>query len=89
METIVTNRAKVKEAAEVKGFSFKEMVLMPLKSGILGFTTFFTILAITKYLSYIIGSTNVFTIDIEDIMLSFVGFILVALIRLLENFKES
>jgi hypothetical protein len=62
-------------------------VLSPIKSGLLGFAAFFCILLSTKVVSYIIGSYTVFTIDIDDILLSIIGFILVFLIKFLENFR--
>ena len=64
-------------------------VLNPIKSGIFGFSAFFSILLITKLFSYWIGTYNEFTIDLDDVLLSVIGFILVFLIKFLENFKQE
>ena len=64
-------------------------ILQPFKSGILGFVSFFIVLIAAKYLGYLIGSYDNFQIDFEDALLSILGFVLVFLIRFLENFKET
>lgn len=69
--------------------SAKNMVLAPLKSGICGFAIFITILIIVKLFSYLIGTYNYFSIEITDVQLSLIGFVLLFLIRFLENFKET
>jgi hypothetical protein len=68
---------------------WKQYLLSPLKSGLFGFAMFFTILLIVKLFSYAIGTYNFFVIEISDIELSLIGFVLLFLIRELENFKEK
>lgn len=68
---------------------FKSFLVLPFANGLLGFTLFFTILFLTKSFSSLIGSIEVFTIDIEDVVLSSIGFILLFLIKFLENFAEK
>lgn len=63
-------------------------VWQPLKSGLLGFTAFFTVLVITKLLSYLIGTRESFVIEVEDLTVSFIGFILLYLFTFVEQFKD-
>ncbi len=62
--------------------------LKPVRSGLFGFSAFFTVLLISKYLGFLIGSLQSFVVDIEDVTLSLLGFFLVFLIKFLENFKD-
>ena len=64
-------------------------IINPIKSGIFGFSAFFSILLITKLFSYWIGTYDEFAIDLDDVLLSVIGFILVFLIKFLENFKQE
>jgi len=63
--------------------------LSPVKSGLGGFAGFFSILIATKFLGYAIGTQQIFEITIDDVLLSLVGFLLIFLIRLLENIKTN
>ncbi|MBU0561475.1 MAG: hypothetical protein KJ799_05620 [Bacteroidetes bacterium] len=67
----------------------KNYVLYPLRSGLFGFSTFFAVLIFTKLLSYWIGTYEEFVVDLDDVFLSSIGFVLVFLIKFLENFKEK
>lgn len=64
-------------------------LVKPIISGIVGFLLFFFILVATKWLSYVLGTQEGFAIEIDDLFLSSIGFILIGLIKLLENFKEK
>ncbi len=66
-----------------------KFVFSPLKAGIGGFAAFFTILILTKLFAYLMGIQNIFEVDVYDLLLSTIGFILSFLIRFLENFKEK
>lgn len=74
--------------SKVRNFTYK-FVWQPLKSGVVGFAAFFTVLVITKLLSYLIGTRDVFTIEIEDLTVSFIGFILLFLFTFVEQFKDK
>lgn len=88
-DVISTPAAKAeKGTGELKSF-LNLYVLHPLKGGLWGFVIFFVLLLMVKYLGYVIGSQNEFLVDQTDLILSMVGFVLVFLIRLLENFKEK
>ncbi len=68
---------------------FLSYIVNPIKSGIFGFSAFFSILLVTKLFSYWIGTYDNFTVDLDDVILSVIGFILVFLIKFLENFKQE
>ncbi len=63
-------------------------IFLPIRSGLWGFSAFFTILLISKYLGYSLGTLKTFNVDIQDIYLSMLGFVLVFLIKVLENFND-
>ena len=90
MDSLAPDRSKsIAVPKRTVGTFLLNYVFQPIKSGIIGFSTFFTILILTKLLSYFIGTRDLFSVDIEDVLLSSIGFVLVFLIRLLENFKEK
>jgi hypothetical protein len=70
-------------------FRLKDYVLGPFMAGLVGFISFYFILIITKFLSYILGTHDSMALEWDDALLSSIGFILVFLIRFLENFKEE
>ncbi|MCL5030356.1 MAG: hypothetical protein M1480_15200 [Bacteroidetes bacterium] len=79
-----------KENAKSKNQSiFWNFIFQPFRSGVFGFISFFLVLITAKYLGYLIGSHDSFQIDSDDFLLSILGFILVFLIKFLENFKEK
>ena len=69
--------------------TLKDYVFSPCIAGLFGFIAFFSILIVTKFFSYTIGTYDNLAIDWDDAFLSSIGFILVFLIRFLENFKEE
>ncbi|MCU7495262.1 MAG: hypothetical protein HF314_09675 [Ignavibacteria bacterium] len=69
--------------------NFKSYFLNPVKGGIFGFAAFFGLLSAIKYFSFMIGSQPHFSLDVTDVTLSLLGFVLVFLIKLLENFQEK
>jgi hypothetical protein len=60
----------------------------PGKCGVLGFTFFFLVIIATKFLGTVFGSTKIFTVDTEDLLLSLVGFLMFFAIKILNNFNE-
>ena len=60
-----------------------------LQSGLFGFAIFFTVLLISKLLSSLIGETDVFRVDLSDVSLSFIGFVLTFLISFLKHFSQN
>lgn len=63
-------------------------VFEPIKTGLYGFSAFFTVLVITKGFSFLLGITNLYSVGMDDVMFSLLGFILLFLLKLLENIKE-
>ena len=88
-EISVNNSIGINETKQLGNNKLKTLLLEPLKSGLFGFAIFFTILLSVKLFSYLIGTYNTFVVEITDIELSSIGFVLLFLIRELENFKED
>ncbi len=89
MKNVAFDAAKSSTGLKHANNALKNYVLNPIKLGIFGFMAFFSILLVTKIVSYWIGTYEDFSIDLNDALLSAVGFILVFLIKFLENFKED
>ncbi|MFA4922749.1 MAG: hypothetical protein WC557_00975 [Ignavibacteriaceae bacterium] len=64
-------------------------IFYPIRAGLFGFSLFFTTIFISKYLGYIVKNSPEFIIDINDVILSLLGFILLWLIKFLENFNTA
>jgi hypothetical protein len=88
-EVIMSSLEKEEGKISVTTTKWKQYLLNPLKSGLFGFAIFFTILLAVKLFSYTIGTYSFFAIEITDIELSSIGFVLLFLIKELENFKED
>jgi hypothetical protein len=71
------------------GELMKKYFFIPIKAGIFGFIGFFVILSATKYLGYLIGTQSNFSIMMDDVLLSSIGFLLAFLIKILGNFKQA
>ena len=63
--------------------------VMPLRSGLRGFIVSFSFLEIAKLISYLFGSIHQFSLYINDIILPLLGFLLVFMIKFLENFNSE
>lgn len=82
----------IEKNIERNNAGFKEIISVAteaIKSGMFGFATFFTILLATKYIAVIIGTQEVFRVDFDDVLLSSIGFVLLALIQILEQFRDK
>lgn len=66
-----------------------QFVLMPLLAGLFGYAIFFTILLICKWLGCIIDTTQTFSVDTVDLLIGMVGFVLLFMVRVLENFSKT
>lgn len=69
--------------------SFRYYLINPAKSGLFGFAVFFAFLVLIKYISVVIGNQSSFFIDVADVALSGLGFVLFSLIKFLENFRDK
>ncbi len=67
----------------------KSFFIRPCANGLCGFFLFFLLILFMKFLQQIFGAESVVTIEIEDILLSVIGFILLFLIAFLKNFREN
>ncbi len=90
MKSVSVSGVEVKnESDRTSSFSVKNHLLRPIRAGLFGFSIFITILIVVKLFSFAIGSYNYFAIEITDVELSFIGFVLLFLIRFLENFNKK
>ncbi|NOX65190.1 MAG: hypothetical protein GXO85_05160 [Chlorobi bacterium] len=55
--------------------------------GVFGFLLFFLIIVIVKTISFWLGTLSQIKIEPEDIMLSLIGLVLMALIKILEELR--
>ena len=86
----ISTAEETSESRERQVFkNIKAYFLNPVKGGFFGFTAFFGLLAGIKYFSFLIGNRPRFRLDITDVTLSLLGFILIFLIKFLENFQEK
>ncbi len=63
-------------------------VFQPCKAGLYGFAAFFTVLIFTRGATVLFGFVKNYNIDVDDVTFSLLGFVLVFLIKVLENIKE-
>lgn len=71
-----------------KGSSFRSTISkIHMTSALLGFFLFFLIILIVKTMSYSLGMINQFQIESEDILLSVIGLVLMALIKILDELR--
>lgn len=89
MENISTTQTASESQDQRNIKYFSSFLFIPLKGGIFGFTAFFGLLSGIKYLSFLAGSQARFSLDISDVMLALLGFVLVFLIKFLKNFEEK
>jgi len=85
----MTTKSKSGNFSQLKiKYAFKVGVAC-FQSGLFGFALFFTILIISKYLSSLVGNIETFTVNISDVFLSLIGFVLTFLIALLQSFSKK
>ncbi len=90
MKSAVTSNISKSANLKEKNYAvkFNLFFLQPLSSGLFGFALFFTILIVTKLLASFLN-TGIFFVDFDDVILSSIGFILMFLIKLLENIAQN
>ena len=67
--------------------TFNKYFFSPFRSGLFGYSAFFSILILSKYFGYVIGNRELFIIDENDVLLSLIGFVFVFAFRLMENYR--
>ena len=80
------NTINLKETKLVK--MLNSYVVYPLKFGLYGFASFFTVLIVIKALMYLTGSEKLFVINLDDVLLSFLGFVSLFVVRIIQNLKR-
>ncbi len=88
MQEVLAKKEVLKKENVLKNLLLK-FLWLPFKSGLGGFATFFSVLLFTKFFAYLIGAQDTFEIDFGDILLSSIGFVLMFLIKFLENFRDK
>ena len=75
--------------ARSKNFIYLASVylLQPFKAGLYGFAAFFTVLMFTRALTTLFGLVDNFVVSVDDVYFSLLGFVLVFVIRMLENVR--
>lgn len=91
MENISSVQEKVHTeiSVNIKNPFLLKYIYYPIRAGFFGFSLFFTTIFLSKYVGYLVKNTKIFKIDINDVILSLLGFILLGLIKLLENIKSE
>ncbi len=85
--TIVSVGTKKKEGTNNLLKKFKNYFILPLGSGIFGFAIFFLVLVLTKVLTSWLGIYEEIELNVHDVYLSSIGFVLLFLIKILEYIK--
>jgi hypothetical protein len=85
---IISNLA---ENHRKKNFSlvFAAYLIIPLRSGLYGFAIFFTALLLVKSFLLLITNQNDFTVNVNDVALSLIGFASFYIIRIFQNIKNG
>lgn len=86
METITHSTAIDIKKIQTAKKKLKDYFIKPLKAGFYGFITILLVLFIINLFSFLFGSTEHFGMDILDILLASVGFILQLTATLFKSF---
>lgn len=76
-------------ATEVEKTHVKVIIKKSLLAGIGGYFLFLFILLVTKSISVVVQSSGKLQFELADFILPVIGFILLSLIKFLENFRDS
>ena len=88
MKTIAET-SPVQISTSITNFSKLDSILIkPMKAGFLGFITILMLLFFINLLSFIVGSNEKFGLDIIDLLLAGVGFVLQTTCTLLKSFSR-
>jgi hypothetical protein len=89
LKGVIAHNVKAKSIRIVMPKLLWEYLILPAKSGLYGFASFFTILIITKLIIYLMGYLDLFIVEIEDVIISFLGFGILFLFRFVQNIKKA
>jgi hypothetical protein len=82
-------KGQPEESIKIKYSILLAYIFYPIRAGLFGFSLFFTTICISKYIGYLVKNSQEFSVDINDVILSLLGFVLLWLIKLLENLKST
>ncbi|MCK9210874.1 MAG: hypothetical protein M0P61_08580 [Ignavibacteriaceae bacterium] len=82
-------KGQPEESVKIKYRILLAYIFYPIRAGLFGFALFFTTIFISKYIGYFVNNTEEFYVDMNDVILSLLGFVLLCLIKFLENLKTA
>ncbi len=88
MKGVIVHSARTKVLNSVIIQVLINYLFLPLKSGLFGFAAFFTLLIVAKTVVSLLGYSNGFIVNTGDVLQSSLGFVLVFVIRLVQNIKN-
>jgi hypothetical protein len=93
MDTTTENRTEQVYSDQIGSETFMENVkiylLNPLSTGLAGFAAFFSLIFLTKLFGYIIGTNEIFNVNIQDVIYSLTGFVCAAGAKFFEFFGKE
>jgi len=89
MKGAILSKSHIKPGGSIIYYYLNSFFFKPFVSGLYGFTAFFTVLIFTKGISYLFGFTEQYIVNTDDVLFSILGFVLVFLIRILDNIKHK
>lgn len=69
--------------------NLKTYLLNPLSTGLAGFAAFFALIFLTKLFGYLIGTNEIFDLNIKDVIYSLTGFVFAAGAKFVEFFGKE
>jgi hypothetical protein len=89
MKGAILPKSHVKPGGNILYYFLISFFFKPFVSGLYGFAAFFTVLIFTKGITYLLGFTEQYIVSTDDVLFSILGFVLVFLIKLLDNIKHK
>ena len=93
MDTTTENRTEQVYSDQIGTETYMENVkiylLNPLSTGLAGFAAFFSLIFLTKLFGYIIGTNEIFNVNIQDVIYSLTGFVCAAGAKFFEFFGKE
>ena len=89
MKGAILSKSHVKTGGNILYSYLISFFFKPFVSGLYGFAAFFTMLIFTKAITYLIGFTEQYIVNSEDLLFSILGFVLVFFIKLFDNIKHK
>lgn len=69
--------------------NIKTYLINPLSAGLVGFAALFSLMMMTKLISFVLGINPEFNLGLSDVIYSLVGFLFVTGIKFLEFFGKE